>query len=260
MDNLETDTDPLGDADVTASQGQSDATETQTVEPAVETEETNNEVETEPEAVEETGEASSSWESDPKFKGKTPDDLYKSYKELETNQGTLSQKAEIANMIQEKFGKTPEEFKALIDQQEAQEKQARYKDNPLAPVLDQVSELKELVQNQEAEKALMNEEKELDSFLTENPEYAPNRDKILKLGLTSEQDKSYEDIAREWFGETRAQGQQDAYKKIETKKMTQSTGAQSAPKKSFSAEDMDNMSAAEMEAVLPHADTSQRLY
>jgi len=250
MDNLENN-DPVEAADVTAAQGESNV-ETQ---PAETTEEATNEAETEGDAV-----ASNPWDNDPKFKGKGPEDIYKAYQESEKSLGQNSQKAEVANLIQEKYGLSPEQFKAQLDQQDYQAKQARYKDNPLAPVLDEVGELRQIVQRQEQEKALANEEKELDTFLQENPDYAPNRDKILKLGLSSEQDKSFADIAREWFGETRAQGQQDAYKKIETKKMTQATGAQSAPKKSFTPEEMDKMSASELEAVLPHADVSNRLY
>jgi len=74
-------------------------------------------------------------------------------------------------------------------------------------------------------------------------------------------EKSYADIANEYFGSARAQGQQDAYKKIDTKIMTQATGASQAPPKGkFTEEDMERMSVAELEAILPHADTSNRLY
>lgn len=250
MDNLEN-TDPVEAADVTAAQGESDA-ETQ---PAETTEEATNEAETEGEAV-----ASNPWDNDPKFKGKTPEDIYNAYQESQKAIGANSQKAEIANIIQEKYGLTPEQFKAQIEQQDQQVRQSRYKDNPLAPVLDEVSELKQIVQRQEQEKALANEERELDKFIETNPEYKSVRDKILKLGLNLETDKSYEDIARDYFGESRAQGQTDAYKKIETKKMTQATGVQSAPNRKFTAEELDKMSSAELEAILPHADTSNRLY
>ena len=78
-----------------------------------------------------------------------------------------------------------------------------------------------------------NEEKELDGFLNseEGKPYAEFKDKILKLGLNLEKDKSYGDIAKEYFGQSRAQGQQDAYNKIETKKKTQATGVSMESKK-----------------------------
>jgi len=257
MDNIENDA-PQGEADVTASSGQS-GEDTQPVEAPAETVEANDEAET-TETEAESGESSYPWEADEKFKGKTPDDIFRSYKELEKAQGSLGQKAEIANLLEEKFGVTPEQLKAQIAQQETAQKKQRYADNPLAPVIDEVQELKQIVQNQEHEKALANEEKELDSFLADNPDYQPYRDKILKLGLTSEQDKPFDEIAREWFGESRAQGQQDAYKKIDTKKMTQATGAQSAPQRKFTEEELNNMTSEELEAILPHADTSHRPY
>jgi hypothetical protein len=186
-------------------------------------------------------------------KYKSPVELEKAYKELEGKLGELGQKASAADLLQEKFGVTPEQLQAQIEQMETQKQQERYKNDPMAPVVDEINQLKQIVERQEQEKAYANEERELDKFLKENPGYAPNRDKILKLGLTSEQDKPYEEIAREWFGETRAQGQQDAYKKIETKQQTQSSGVQSAPNKTFSLEDMKGMSAAELEKILPHA-------
>mgnify|MGYP001561981439 FL=1 len=105
------------------------------------------------------------------------------------------------------------------------------------------------------------EQAQLDSFIGKNPEYEPFKDKILNLGLNLERDKTYEQIANEYFGQSRAQGQQDAYKRIDTKQMTQATSAsQAAPKARFTAEEMDNMSVAELEAILPHADISNRLY
>lgn len=186
-------------------------------------------------------------------KYKSPEDLEKAYKELEGKLGTLGQKASVADLIQEKYGMTPDQLRQTIEQQEQAQMEQQYRDNPGAFAVQKVQEL-------EARLALRDEERELDSFLQKNPEYAPQRDKILKLGLNLEKDKPYEDIAREYFGETRAQGQQDAYKKIDAKVRTQATGTQSAPAKKFTEADYENMSAAEMEAILPHADTSYRHY
>jgi hypothetical protein len=207
------------------------------------------------------GQASKPWDNDPKFKGKSDADIYNAYQEIEKSNGHLSQKAQFANMIEEKYGLTPEQFKAQLDETERLHQEKRYAENPLAPIYDEVQSLRQTVERQEAEKAYATEEKQLDEFLSANPEYAPFKDKIFKLGLTTEQDKDYADIATEWFGQSRAQGQQDAYKKIDTKIMTQATGASmNAPRGKPTPEEMDKMSAAELEAILPHADTSNRPY
>lgn len=259
MDNIE-DTGPQGAADVTAAQGQPDAEpDTQPAESEQETVTLDNDEDTE-EGTEETGDASTPWANDPKFKDKSADDIYKAYQEAQKAIGQVSEKAEIANLIEEKYGLTPEQFKAQVENMEHQQKQQLYANNPLAPIVDEVEGLKKELSQQKQQAAYQSEEKKLDEFLKENPDYEPFKDKILKIGLNLETDKPYEDIASEYFGKSRAQGQQDAYKKIETKKMTQATGAQSAPKRKFSEEEKDKMSAEELEAILPHADTSHRLY
>lgn len=186
-------------------------------------------------------------------KYKTPEDLEKAYKELEGKLGTLGQRARVADVIQEKYGMTPEEFQASLDAEEAARMEREAQTNPLGYLSKEVQTLKQQL-------ALRDEERELDSFLQKNPEYAPNRDKILKLGLNLEKDKTYEEIAREYFGTARAQGQKDAYERIDAKVRTQTTGTQSAPSKRVRPEDLDNMSAADMEKVLPWADTSYRPY
>ena len=45
-------------------------------------------------------------------KYKSPEDLEKAYKELEGKLGTLGQKASVADLIQEKYGMTPDQFQA----------------------------------------------------------------------------------------------------------------------------------------------------
>lgn len=241
MDNLNTNTDPSGEAGATASQGQSDATETQLAEGTDEISQGVSDAQG-MEDGQEASEASNPWDNDPKFKGKSAEDIYTAYREQEKVVGQVSQKAEIANLLEEKYGITPEQLKEQIEQQEYQERQERYAGNPLAPVLDEVKQLKNIVLRQEQEKALQAEEKELDNFLKDNPDYQPFKDKILKLGLLDENhNRSYEELANEWFGQSRAQGQQDAYKKIETKKLTQATKPTSAPKKRITIEDMETM-------------------
>jgi len=187
-------------------------------------------------------------------KYKSPQELEKAYLEAQKKISEYGQKAKVADTLYEKYGVTPEQLQANIAQQERQEQERLYGNNPLLPIVNEVQQLK-------SQLALQNEEKELDKFLGENPDYRPYRDKILKLGLSSEQDKTYQEIATEWFGEARAQGQQDAYKKIDTKEKTRATGAsQAPPKRSLTPDEMNNLSSDELEKVLPWADTSARPY
>jgi len=186
-------------------------------------------------------------------KYKTPEELEKGYKELESKLGRREEHSELVKMLEEQSGMSPSQIKDYIAKQKAQALQAQYQANPELYTAQKIQEL-------EGKIALQAEERELDKFLEKNPGYSPHREKILKLGLNLEKDKTYDEIAREYFGEARAQGQQDAYKKIETKNMTQATSAsQAAPKSRLTEEDMDKMSAAELEAVLPWADVSHRL-
>lgn len=190
-----------------------------------------------------------------KFAGKydSPEELEKAYLEAQRKISETGQKARVADLIQEKYGMTPEEFQATIEAEEQARLEQEYRTNPAGAALREAQAVKQ-------ELALMKEERELDSFIQANPEYAAQRDKILKLGLNLERGKSYEEIAKEYFGEVRAQGQQDAYKKIDAKVRTQTTGTQSAPQKKFTEADLENMSSKELEAILPHADVSHRPY
>jgi len=227
MDNPTINTEPVGAEGATSSQDNSGAVETQPAgtDGVVSANESGNE-----------GNAPVyPWENDEKFKGKTPEDIYKSYREMEK---TYSRKAEVANLIEEKFGVAPEDLKQLIEAQEEARLEQEYRTNPAGVALREVENLKKQL-------ALQSEEKELDGFLQKNPEYAPFRDKIFKLGLTTEQDKSYEEIADEYFGQARAQGQQDAYRKIEVKKSTQSTSPSQQNPKKFGYGDLKDLPRAE---------------
>lgn len=188
-------------------------------------------------------------------KYKSPQELEKAYKELESKFGEVGQKAELANLLEKNTGMSYQQIKDALAQQEQQRMEQAIQENPGLAAFQEVQQLK-------SQLALQAEEKELDSFLNsdEGKDYAPFKDKILNLGLNLEKDKSYAEIAKDYFGQSRAQGQQDAYKKIDTKIMTQTTGAKSAPQKRFTAEDMANMTSAELAAILPHADTSHRPY
>lgn len=185
-------------------------------------------------------------------KYKSAEELEKAYLAAQNKISEQGQKARLADLIQEKYGMTPEQFEASIEAEENARLEQEYATNPGGAALREVNNLK-------AELALQKEERELDSFLSKSPEYTAHRDKILKLGLNLERGKSFEDIAREYFGEAIATGQQAAYKKIEAKKMGQQTSVTSTPKKQISEADLRSLSSAELEALLPHADTSGRL-
>lgn len=182
-------------------------------------------------------------------KYKSAEELEKAYTELQSKFGEVGQKAELANLLEKQTGMNAQEIKDYIARQEQAQLEQMIQDNPGGYALQEIQGLK-------AQLALKEEEAALGDFITKNPEYAPFRDKILNLGLNLERDKSYEEIATEYFGQARAQGQQDAYRKIDTKMTTQTSGSQSAePARKVSAEDLKNMSTTEMEAYLPKAES-----
>ena len=189
-------------------------------------------------------------------KYKTPEELEKGYQELQSKLGEVGQKSELVNLLEKQTGMNASQIKDYLANQQNEQLMQQYNSNPVPYLANELAAVK-------SQLALQAEEKELDMFLSsdEGKPYSEFKDKILKLGLNSERDKPYADIAREWFGTARAQGQQDAYKKIETKKMTHATStSRTAPKGKMTAEDMDKMTAAELEAILPHADISNRPY
>jgi hypothetical protein len=184
------------------------------------------------------------------------EELEKAYTELQGKLGEQGQKAELANLIERQTGMNANQIKEALLNQQQQQYQQQVQENPGLAAFNEVTQLKQQL-------ALQNEQKELDNFISseEGKPYQGFKDKILNLGLNLERGKSYGEIARDYFGQAIAQGQQSAYKKIDTKLMTQATGAsQSAPKGRLTSEDMDKLSSQELEAILPHADTSQRLY
>ena len=186
----------------------------------------------------------------------SPQELEKAYNELQGKLGEQGQKAELVNLLERQTGMNANQIKEALAQQQYAQYQQTVQENPGLAAFQEVQQLKSQI-------ALQNEEKELNNFLSseEGKPYQAFKDKLLNLGLNLEKDKSYDEIARDYFGQAIATGQQSAYKKIDTKKMTQATGvSQAAPKGKLTAEDMDKMSAAELEAILPHADTSERLY
>ena len=186
-------------------------------------------------------------------KYKSPEELEKAYNELQGKLGEQGRKAELANLLEEQTGMNTEQLREAIAQQRNSQYQQQVQENPGLAAFNEVQSLKQQL-------ALQAEQKELDNFINseEGKPYQVFKDKILNLGLNLERGKSYGDIAKDYFGQAIAQGQQSAYKKIDKKVMTQATGvSQSAPKGKITAEDMQNMSVAELEAILPKANISR---
>jgi hypothetical protein len=206
MDNLQNTTDSTGAEGATSSQEQS----------VVETQPATQEPTSSESAQTEAGSAQP-WESDPRFKGKTAEDVWKSYQEAQTLIGKTSQKAKVAELIEQKYGVTADRFAEMVEQNSQAHQEQYYAENPLAPLQEQVQSLQQQI-------ALQEEQKNLDSFIGNNPEYAPFKDKLLHIGLSLETDKSYEQIADEYFGQAIKHGQQSAYNKIEQKTNTQASG------------------------------------
>lgn len=211
MDTIN-ETEPVGGQDVSSSQDTS----------SVDTQPTESE-----EVVD--GNQSEEVEEAPELlagKYKTQEELIKAHQELEHKLGENSQKAELANLLEKQTGMNAAQIKDYLAQQQYAQYEAQVQGNPGLAAYQEVQSLK-------SQLALQSEEKELDKFLNsdEGKPYADFKDKILNLGLNLEKDKTYSEIAKEYFGQSRAQGQQDAYKKIDKKIMTQATGAKSAPKR-----------------------------
>jgi hypothetical protein len=238
MDNIET-TEPVGVEGATSSQDNS-AADTQP------TESTDSVSDGE---VEEEGQAPQPWDNDHRFKGKTPEEMFAIVQEADKYKGELGQKAKAFDLIGQKYGITPQQLEEQIRQQELREQQERYAGNPLAPVLDKVATLEQKLLVKEQQEALNSVKSELDNYIKDNPAYEAHKEQILKLAITAGigfdqvtgETRSMDDIATEYFGKARAQGQKDAYKKIDTKIMTQSSGVKTTPKKSVSIDDLRNM-------------------
>jgi len=228
MDNLEK-KDPQGEGVDASSQGQS-TEETQTAE----TEEAQ-------EAESEEAEVSNPWDEDERFKGKSPEEMYKLVQEADKYKGELGKKAKVADLIQEKYGIDPESLEQILTQRE-QEVQAQEED-PAVYLQEQMAKTQQ-------ELALLKEEKALDDFLKEKPEYTPFREKLMKVAFTAEPNKPYSEIAEEYFGDAIKTGKQVAYEKIGEKKETQATSSSQAEKQKPNLEDL---SVEEMEKILPHA-------
>jgi len=183
-------------------------------------------------------------------KYKSPEELEKAYLEIQKTVGQVSQKAELANRLEKTTGMTAQQIEDYLTNQEYAQYQQQVQGNPGLAAYQEVQNLKGQI-------ALQNEINLLNEALNseEGKPYQQFRDRIQEaaFNMPSMKNKPYLDIARELFGNAIAQGQQDAYKKIEKKVMTQSSGVKSAPQKRFSIDDMRGMTSAEMEAILPHA-------
>jgi hypothetical protein len=178
-------------------------------------------------------------------KYKTQEELIKAHQELEHKLGEQGQKAELVNLLEKQTGMNASQIKSYLANQQQEQLMQQYQNNPVPYLANEVQQLKSQI-------ALQTEQQELDKFLSseEGKPYQPFKEKIFNLGLKLETGKPYADIAREYFGESRAQGQKDAYKKIETKQMTQSSGVKTAPQKSISLDDLRAMSPSERIAAM----------
>lgn len=174
------------------------------------------------------------WESDERFKGKSAEDVWNAYQEAQKVVGQASQKAGLVNELEEVTGMSAPEIQQFIQAQKQAQVQQQMQENPAGFALQRVQEL-------ENQLSLQNELKEVDSFVQQNPEYAPFKDKILNLGVNLETSKSYAQIAKEYFGGAIAQGQESAYKKIDTKQKTQIQGNSTVNNKGISYADMKDM-------------------
>jgi len=185
-------------------------------------------------------------------KYKNPQELEKAYQELQSKLGEVGQKAELANLLEKQTGMNHQQIKDYLAQQQQQQFLQQQQADPVGYLMQKQQQL-------ESQLALQTEEKELDKFLQENKDYVPFKEKIFDLGLNLyngnvKPEKSYADIAREYFGDARAQGQQDAYKKIDKKIMTQTTSvSKGTPKGKITLDELKGMTAAEQAAILPHA-------
>ena len=233
MDNLEQD--PSAASDQSA-QGQSEV-ETQS--------QVDDNTQGQGDASTEAG-AVNPWDSDHRFKGKSAEEVWRSYNELQHKLGSRNQESEVLKTLQDATGMTPQEMKQFIENRKQEQVQAQIQANPLAYVAEEVQQLKSQIAYQE-------EVKQLDAFIAQNPTMTPFRDKLLRLGMQLETDKSYEQIAQEYFAPAMSQGQQSAYTKMEQKNNTNITQAGGTSRKPITEEDMRNMSVAELEAILPHA-------
>ena len=247
MDTIETN-EPSGEAEFTPSADTS-VSDTQPVETG-----DVNVTETE-----ETGQAEA-----PLLAGKykSAEELEKAYNEIQQLNGQLSQKAQLANLLEKQTGMNTQQIQELMAQQEEQKRQEQLANDPTFLLRQENNQLK-------AEKALRGVNQEIDALIKEQPAYEAHRDKILKLALTdgigwkteynpaTGQNETVEvpiqELASEWIGGAIAEGQRTAYNKIDTKLMSQTTGVQSAPQSKITAEDMKNMSTSDMEKFLPHA-------
>ncbi len=204
-----------------------------------------------PTGVEGSDNSTPSWSSDPRFAGKSPEDVYKSYRELETKLGNhkaIEEKAQLADLLQERLGITPNEVQDYIarqEQEEAEQRQREIEENPGLAALQEVESLKDRL-------ALEQEKASLGSFIGAHPELAPMKAQLFKLALTAERNSnlSYEGIYEKYYGEAMKIAGAQAYQKIGEKQQMASTTPSSADVQKPKLEDL---SVAEMEKILPHA-------
>lgn len=200
---------------------------------------------------ENVGSSEQAWMQDQRFAGKTPDDIYKSYRELESHLGdykSIKEKAQMADLLQNRLGITPDEINEYIankEQEEQQEQQREIEENPGAVAYREVESLKDQL-------ALEHEKSQLNSFIEANPELSPIKAQLFKLAITAERDTnlSYNDIFNKYYGDAMKIASTMAYEKIgEKQQMSSTTPTSSDVKKP----NLEELSVAELEKILPHS-------
>lgn len=235
---------PVGTAGATAALGQTDAT----THPTAGTEGSSATI---PATAEGSNTATPAWAGDQRFAGKTPDDVYKSYRELETKLGdykSIQEKAQLADLLQERLGITPDKVQDYIAQQEAEAEAARQKqmtENPGQFAIERVQAI-------EAELAMEKEKASLNSFVTAHPELEPIKQQLFKIAMTAEAQSNmpYEQIYENYFGGAMKIAGEQAYQKIGEKQQMSTTAPSSAD---VQRPNLDDLSVADLEKILPHA-------
>lgn len=238
MDNLENGAmDPAGAIDVDATSGQSNEIETQSTDATeesapIDVQESESVAEMHP------------WDADDRFKGKTPDQMYEIVREADKYKGQLSQKAKVADMLSQQFGLTPERMEEIAQQRAYDAQQQQIQADPISAVYNELQEVK-------TQLVIKEEDSKLNSFLAEQPQYADFREEIKNLGFTVDRDKTWAEIADKYFGRAIVKGQEAAYKQLNVKQNTQATSVSRGDiNRSVTLDEMQNMSAAELEAIL----------
>ena len=150
MDNIET-TEPIGGEGATSSQDNS-AIDTQPVESTDSVSDGN---------VVETGEALTPWENDPRFKGKSEEERYKSYRELESKLGQREENLDLVKELERTTNMNANQIKEALAQQQYAQYQQTVQENPGLAAFQEVQQLKSQIALQKEEQELNRKRQEV---------------------------------------------------------------------------------------------------